>query len=83
MILGSGASDALTEAMILNAMASSVLVITPALSVAFVNPAAEQLLGVSRTTLELTFGGGEKAPGLRSNTCSHLHSHCAFTDRRP
>ena len=38
--------------MILNAMASSVLVITPALRVAFVNPAAEQLLGVSRTMLK-------------------------------
>lgn len=41
-----------TEAMILNAMASSVLVITPAMRVAFVNPAAEQLLGASRTMLK-------------------------------
>ncbi len=38
--------------MILNAMASSVLVITSAMRVAFVNPAAEQLLGASRTMLE-------------------------------
>lgn len=38
--------------MILNAMASSVLVITPAMRVAFVNPAAEQLLGASRTMLK-------------------------------
>ncbi|MEM7044599.1 MAG: ATP-binding protein [Pseudomonadota bacterium] len=38
--------------MILNAMASSVLVVTPAMRVAFVNPAAEQLLGVSRTMLD-------------------------------
>lgn len=49
-----GASAVPTEAMILNAMASSVLVITPAMHVAFVNPAAEQLLGVSRTVLEGT-----------------------------
>ncbi len=40
-----------TEAMILNAMASSVLVVTPAMRVAFVNPAAEQLLSASRTML--------------------------------
>ncbi|MGI9485331.1 MAG: two-component system sensor histidine kinase NtrB [Geminicoccaceae bacterium] len=40
-----------TEAMILNAMASSVLVVTPAMRLSFVNPAAEQLLGVSRTML--------------------------------
>lgn len=38
--------------MILNAMPSSVLVVTPAVRVAFVNPAAEQLLGVSRTMVE-------------------------------
>ncbi|MGI9418680.1 MAG: two-component system sensor histidine kinase NtrB [Geminicoccaceae bacterium] len=38
--------------MILNAMASSVMVVTPGMRVAFVNPAAEQLLGVSRTMIE-------------------------------
>jgi len=38
--------------MILNAMASSVLAITPTMRVAFVNPAAEQLLGASRTMLK-------------------------------
>ncbi|NJO38226.1 MAG: PAS domain-containing protein [Rhizobiales bacterium] len=40
--------------MILNAMASSVLVVTPSMRVVFVNPAAEQLLGVSRTMLRDT-----------------------------
>ncbi|MGI9500166.1 MAG: two-component system sensor histidine kinase NtrB [Geminicoccaceae bacterium] len=38
--------------MILNAMASSVLVITSAMRIAFVNPAAEQLLDASRTMLQ-------------------------------
>lgn len=38
--------------MILSAMASSVLVVTPALCLAYVNPAAEQLLGASRTMLK-------------------------------
>ena len=38
--------------MILNAMASSVMVITSDLCVVYVNPAAEQLLGVGKTVLE-------------------------------
>jgi two-component system nitrogen regulation sensor histidine kinase GlnL len=41
----------LYETMILNAMASSVMVVTPAMEVAYVNPAAEQLLGASRAVL--------------------------------
>jgi two-component system nitrogen regulation sensor histidine kinase GlnL len=49
-----GMSGASIEAMIMNAMASSVLVVTPSMRVAFVNPAAEQLLGVSRTMLKKT-----------------------------
>lgn len=49
---GQGEHGPLTEAMILNAMASSVLVITPAMCVGYVNPAAEQLLGASRTMLK-------------------------------
>ncbi len=49
---GQQESAALSEAMILNAMASSVLVVTPAMRLAFVNPAAEQLLGASRTMLK-------------------------------
>jgi two-component system nitrogen regulation sensor histidine kinase GlnL len=40
------------ERMILNAMASSVLALDDELRVVFVNPAAEQLFGASRTTLE-------------------------------
>ncbi len=47
-----GQSGPPDEAMILNAMASSVLVVTPAMRIAFVNPAAEQLLGASRTMLQ-------------------------------
>ncbi len=42
----------LLERMILNAMASSVLALDGELAVVFVNPAAEQLFGASRTTLE-------------------------------
>ena len=40
------------ERMILNAMASSVLALDDELRVVFVNPAAEQLFGASRTALE-------------------------------
>jgi hypothetical protein len=40
------------ERMILNAMPSSVLALDPGLAVRFVNPAAEQLFGASRTMLE-------------------------------
>ena len=40
------------ERMILNAMASSVLALDQELAVRFVNPAAEQLFGASRTMLE-------------------------------
>lgn len=39
------------EPMILNAMSSSVLVVASDLKIAFVNPAAEQLFGVSRAAL--------------------------------
>ncbi len=42
----------LLERMILNAMASGVLAIDDELGVVFVNPAAEQLFGASRTMLE-------------------------------
>jgi len=45
-------ASALNEAIILNAMASSILVVTPAMHLAFVNPAAEQLLGAGRAMLD-------------------------------
>jgi len=50
--IGSAQVAASKEVMILNAMASSVLVITPDRRIAYVNPAAEQLLSASRTVLE-------------------------------
>ena len=40
------------ESMILNAMASSVMAITSDMRIVYVNPAAEQLLGVSKVALE-------------------------------
>ncbi|MCE3250575.1 MAG: sensor histidine kinase [Geminicoccaceae bacterium] len=51
--MGTSAESALPfERMILNAMASSVLALDGGLRVVFVNPAAEQLFGASRTALE-------------------------------
>jgi two-component system nitrogen regulation sensor histidine kinase GlnL len=51
--MGNSAAAALPfERMILNAMASSVLALDDGLRVVFVNPAAEQLFGASRTALE-------------------------------